>query len=113
MLPERLAKTTIYVAATDDCAVAGTVCWQKLGTDEGHLRGMSVRPSHRGSGLADRLLARVEADIRAAGCAWVTLDTTAFLLAAIRFYEKHGYRRTGKVTDLHGVPIYEFAKKLD
>lgn len=95
-LPERLAKMTMYVADTDDGAVAGTVCWQKLGEGEGHIRGMSVRPSHRGSGRADRLLAHAEADMRAAGSASVTLDTTAFLHAAIRFYEKHGYRRTGR-----------------
>jgi hypothetical protein len=30
----------------------------------------------------------------------------------MRFYEKHGYRRSGKVTDFFGMDLYEFVKEL-
>jgi hypothetical protein len=42
----------------------------------------------------------------------VTLDTTAPLVRAIRFYERHGYVRSGAVTDFFGMPLYEFRKGL-
>jgi len=30
----------------------------------------------------------------------------------MRFYEKHGYRRSGKVSDFFGMPLVEYAKPL-
>jgi hypothetical protein len=30
----------------------------------------------------------------------------------MRFYEKHGYRRSGKVGGFFGMPLYEFVKNL-
>jgi len=32
--------------------------------------------------------------------------------AAIRFYEKHGFRSSGKVSDFFGMPLYEYIKEL-
>jgi len=79
---------------------------------EGHLRGMAVVPSSQGHGVAQDLLDTAEAELIAAGCSIVTLDTTAPLARAIRFYERNGYTRSGVVSDFFGMRLYEFRKVL-
>jgi hypothetical protein len=34
------------------------------------------------------------------------------LEAAMRFYEKHGYHRSGKIGDFFGMPLIEYEKQL-
>ena len=50
--------------------------------------------------------------LRSNGCRCVTLDTTLPLQAAMSFYQKHGYRRSGKVTDFFSMPLLEFVKEI-
>ena len=38
--------------------------------------------------------------------------TTEPLERAMRFYEKHGYRRSGRVTDFFGMTLHEWVKSL-
>jgi GNAT superfamily N-acetyltransferase len=104
---------SLFVAVADTGEVAGTIGCARSGDDEGHLRGMAVLPGWQGSGVAEHLLKQAEAELRDLGCRRVTLDTTAPLKRAMRFYERHGYRPTGKVTDFFGMPLYEYAKELD
>jgi ribosomal protein S18 acetylase RimI-like enzyme len=73
---------------------------------------MAILPDWQGMGLADSLLKCAESELRGHGCKQVTLDTTAPLLRAVRFYEKNGYRATGTITDFFGMPLYEYAKPL-
>jgi ribosomal protein S18 acetylase RimI-like enzyme len=101
----------MFVAVTGSGDAVGTIGYSVAG-DEGHLRGMAVLPEWEGSGIARRLLASAEAALRAQGCSCVTLDTTAPLERAIRFYERQGYSRTGRVTDFFGMPLHEFRKEL-
>jgi ribosomal protein S18 acetylase RimI-like enzyme len=110
----RLEKMTILVAETDGRIVGTIACSIVEGSPprEGHLRGMAVLPETLGSGVAAKLLAAAEDELRRAGCEVVTLDTTAPLQRAIRFYERNGYRATGKVGDFYGMPLYEYAKRL-
>ena len=84
----------IFVASAGGDEVEGTISCSANG-GEGHLRGMAVRPAWQGQAIASQLLATAEAALRARGCTRVTLDTTAALPRAIRFYEKHGYARSG------------------
>jgi hypothetical protein len=42
----------------------------------------------------------------------VTLDTTAPLVRAIRFYERNGYARSGAVSNFYGMQLYEYRKVL-
>jgi GNAT superfamily N-acetyltransferase len=79
---------------------------------EGHLRGMAVLPEWRGQAVAAKLLAAIESWLGSRGCKRITLDTTLPLKAAIKFYEKSGYRRSGKVADFFGMPLIEYAKQL-
>ena len=105
-IAKRLREMIVLVA--EQGGVVGTIACFRHG-DEGHLRGMAVLPVLRGRGVAEQLLAAAEAEL--ADCARVTLDTTAPLRRAIRFYEKHGYRATGRVTDFFGMPLYEYEKR--
>ncbi len=108
---QRIADMNVYVAVASDKAIVGTLAAAVL-KNEGHLRGMAVRPEWQGQGIAEQLLARAEIDLRAAGCTRATLDTTLPLQRAIRFYEKNGFAASGKITDFFGMPLHEYLKQF-
>jgi ribosomal protein S18 acetylase RimI-like enzyme len=91
------------IVGTIGCAVKGR---------EGHLRGMAVSPEWQGTGVAAALLHAAETELQNNGCRCVTLDTTAPLKRATRFYEKHGFSATGRVSDFLGMPLCEYSKAL-
>lgn len=90
---ERLFQPNIrfYVARVDGAAVA---CGG-IGLFDGYaeLKRMYAKPAARGTGIARGLLARLEAEARAAGIAVVRIETGNLQQAAMRFYEREGYRR--------------------
>lgn len=108
-IQERLASMQVLVAASHE-GVVGTIACGSVNADEGHLRGMAVLPNWQGGGVAEALLQAAEAELIASGCARITLDTTEPLQRAMRFYEKHGYRRSGTVTDFFGMRLHEYVK---
>jgi putative acetyltransferase len=59
------------------------------------LKRMYVRAGARGRGVAQALLARLEAETRAAGLDLLRLETGDRQLAALRFYERAGFVRCG------------------
>src|SRR3984893_11370161 len=85
---------------------------QSSESGEGNLRGMAVNPEWHGSGLSTSLLETAEDELSKAGCKTITLDTTGPLKRAIRFYEKNGFRPTGKVGCFFGMPLIEFSKPI-
>ena len=107
----RMRTMHVFVAEVEG-AIVGTIAVSVVSREEGHLRGMAVLPESQGRGVAELLLTAAEAHLRERGCKRVTLDTTAPLKRAIRFYEMHGYRATGKVGNFYGMPLYEYAKPL-
>jgi ribosomal protein S18 acetylase RimI-like enzyme len=109
---ERLATMAVFLAVTPGGEVVGTVACEVVGVGEGHLRGMAVRPSWQGCGMADELLKAAETELHRAGCGRVSLDTTRHLGRAIRFYEAHGFRASGKVSDFFGMELFEYVKTL-
>jgi ribosomal protein S18 acetylase RimI-like enzyme len=115
-LQQRLASMRLFVAVSAAGDLIGTIGCQVVnasaGSKEGHIRGMAVLPAWQGSGVAAQLLKSAEAELRARGCAWISLDTTEPLIAAQRFYEKNGYQRSGKITDFFGMPLIEYIKTL-
>lgn len=111
-LGERLEAMSVFVAVNSREQVVGTIASSVVSLEEGHLRGMAVLPSMRGTGIAAQLLRRAEAELAQFSCARVTLDTTEPLLRAMRFYEKHGYRRSGKTKDFFGMLLIEYQKTL-
>jgi N-acetylglutamate synthase-like GNAT family acetyltransferase len=111
ILRERMRRVKVFVTMGECGTVAGTIACSVSG-DVGHLRGMAVRPVLQGCGVAAKLLAVVENELRAARCSRITLDTTEPLARAVRFYRAHGYRASGRVRDFFGMLLYEYVKLL-
>jgi ribosomal protein S18 acetylase RimI-like enzyme len=109
---QRLTSTHIFVALQGDSHIIGTVCCALVSSDEGHLRGMAVLPDCQRLGIAEKLLQAAEAELVGSKCSRVTLDTTEPLQRAMHFYEKNGYRASGKITDFFGMPLHEYVKEL-
>jgi len=107
---ERLASMQVYVATTKSGEIAGTIACSVHDKEEGHIRGMAVHPDWQGCSVAEQLLHTVEHRLRASGCKRISLDTTAPLQRAIRFYERNGFHPSGKVTGFFGMPLYEYVK---
>jgi ribosomal protein S18 acetylase RimI-like enzyme len=108
----RIGSMCVWLATGDTGIVRGTVGWARDSPTTGHLRGMAVRPGYQGSGVAQALLDRVLGEMRTQGLRRATLDTTPPLHRAVRFYERNGFRRTGRVSDYFGMPLIEFSKEL-
>jgi ribosomal protein S18 acetylase RimI-like enzyme len=108
---QRIETMTVLIARNGGGLIIGTVGAAVRGA-EGHIQGMAVAPSSQGGGVADQLLESLEKELLAAGCSFVTLDSTAPLARAIRFYERHGYVRSGTVSDFFGMALYEYQKRL-
>jgi len=110
---DRINHMIVYVAVDFNGNIIGTIGWQRINNEEGHIRGMGVIPNWQGkNGPAASLLKEVEDEARLKGCSILTLDTTKVLRRAQNFYYKNGFRKTGKTGDFFGCLIYEYAKKI-
>jgi len=116
-----LTNETVHVRLQQMHALVATVSGNVVGTiaaawhpdiKEAHLRGMAVLPEWHGQGVAAKLLAAIEAWLLSRSIKRMTLDTTLPLAAAMKFYEKHGYHRSGKIGDFFGMPLIEYEKRL-
>jgi ribosomal protein S18 acetylase RimI-like enzyme len=106
----RLDEMTILVATDEAGKVIGTVAGKLSSGSEGHLRGMAVLPEFQGRGVAEQLLAAIESHLSSQGYERITLDTTEPLKRATRFYERNGYKLSGRVTDFFGMRLYEYVR---
>lgn len=109
---ERLASWSVLVATSARGDIVGTIASMRTSADEGHLRGMAVLPTVQNSGMAAQLLAAAERELRDLQCTRVSLDTTEPLQRAIRFYERKGYRPSGRVATFFGMRLIEYVKDL-
>jgi GNAT superfamily N-acetyltransferase len=112
LLRQRWKAMSVFVAEISSGETVGTIACGQLSQAEGHLRGMAVLPDWQGRGIAKQLLDCAEAELRGTGCERITLDTTEPLIQATRFYERNGFRRTGKISDFFGMPLIEYAKEI-
>jgi putative acetyltransferase len=79
-----------FVARVDGVATGcGGVA---LFAEYAEVKRMYVRPAARGTGVARALLARVETEARSAGITDLRLETGVHQPAAIRLYERAGFR---------------------
>jgi ribosomal protein S18 acetylase RimI-like enzyme len=111
-LRQRLVEMTVLVGIAPQNRLVATVGYKLQDNGEAHIRGMAIHPAWQGRSAAHRLLWRVESDVRALGCRAMTLDTTAVLGRAIRFYEKNGFRPTGEVGTFFGMDLFAYRKEL-
>jgi len=65
----------------------------------GEVKSMFTAPQARGKGVAAALLRQIEDEARANGLTSLKLETGEALDAAIRLYERHGFRRCGRFGD--------------
>jgi ribosomal protein S18 acetylase RimI-like enzyme len=73
---------------------------------------MAVLTTARKSKIGSKLLEVIEAHAAEQGCKRIFLSTTPFLEAAIRLYEKFGFRRVpGSEHDLFGTPLFTMEKR--
>ena len=88
------ASVLLTVVAYVDDRPVGHACLRALdGSMAGELeiKRMYVDPDARGRGVADALLAAVEQRARDEGVPRVVIHTGDRQLAALRFYDRHGY----------------------
>ncbi len=111
-IAQRLESMQVFVAITADDQIVGTIACSLSEIGEGHLRGMAVQPEWQRRGLAEQLLRAAEAHLVNQGCSRIALDTTEPLDRAMRFYESHGYRRSGRIVDFFGMPLHEYVKSF-
>jgi ribosomal protein S18 acetylase RimI-like enzyme len=111
-LLQRMSSMNVLVAVSPQEGIAGTIAFALMDNREAHLRGMAVLPGWQGRGAAEALLLAAESELVGLRPLHITLDTTEPLERAMRFYEKHGYRRSGKVSDFFGMPLHEYIKEL-
>jgi ribosomal protein S18 acetylase RimI-like enzyme len=107
---QRIREMCLLVAVAESKVVGTIGC--KANGEEGHLRGMAVLPQWQGAGVASSLLEAAEAELRHAGCKFVTLDTTKPLERAIGFYQRRGFVASGRVSDFFGMELFEYSKRL-
>jgi ribosomal protein S18 acetylase RimI-like enzyme len=109
-IAERFTEGPIWVAELAN-TVVGTISAVSHGS-ELYIRSMAVRPDARGSGVGRQLLDTVEAFATEHKYGRLFLNTTPFLLSAIRLYERYGFRYTGEEPDLFGTRLLTMAKAL-
>ena len=114
LMPEtvraRLQEMHVSIAVDEANQVIGTIACQVAPKDEGHIRGMGVLSGWQGTRVAAQLLRSAESHLRQSKCTRVTLDTTAPLRRAIRFYERNGFHPSGRVTDFFGMQLFEYIR---
>jgi ribosomal protein S18 acetylase RimI-like enzyme len=101
---------SVFVAVSKAKVVGTLAC--TISGEEGHLRGMAVLPDWQGTGIASALLNVAEDEIRNKHGKYITLDTTEPLGPAMAFYKRHGFTRSGRVSDFFGMPLHQWVKRL-
>ena len=90
-----------------DGELIGVMGMQDKG-DVALIRHAYVKTARRNRGVGTNLLRHLERMTTKP----ILIGTWADATWAIRFYEKNGYRLSGKVTDFFGMPLYEYVKPL-
>jgi GNAT superfamily N-acetyltransferase len=107
----RIWEGPVWVAIKDG-AVVGTVS-AVVKPEAVYVRGMAVLPDARGSGAGTCLMRELESWAYGERHSRLFLSTTPFLNAAIRLYERLGFRRTTDGPhELFGTPLFTMEKKL-
>jgi ribosomal protein S18 acetylase RimI-like enzyme len=68
----------------------------------GRLYSLAVHPDHRGHGIGNRLLQTTLAELVARGAKRIFLEVEEKNAAAVKLYERHGFRSIGILPDYYG-----------
>jgi GNAT superfamily N-acetyltransferase len=102
--PELGGANGVLLLVRVDGKPAGLGGVRYLDADVAEVKSMYLSPTHRGKGLARRLLTELEEIARQRGCRAACLDTSAYLTPAVALYRAAGY---------HEVPPYNANPKAD
>lgn len=88
----------VFVVVHDGRLVGTSTAWEldEGGGPVGWVHMFGVEPAHRGKGLGAALMARVLRELRARGYALAGLTTSPERQAAVRVYERMGFRAGGR-----------------
>lgn len=99
-----------------DRAVAGyALVMLRRGSRVARLYSIAVDPASRGAGLGARLLADAEGQARKAGAAALRLEVRVDNAAAIKLYQRRGYRHFACIPDYYqdGAEAWRYERVLE
>lgn len=104
-ITEGINANTLYIAE-DNGVFKGFVYYIKNGAFHGfpYIHLLVTKPSERGSGIGSEILSQLEAHLK---CPKIFLVVADFNPDGIRFYEKNGYVRVGRIEGLYRDGIAE------
>lgn len=87
----------------------------RRGSRVARLYSIAVDPALRGAGLGARLLADAEAQAHKAGAGALRLEVRVDNAAAIKLYERRGYRRFARLPDYYqdGAEAWRYEQVLE
>jgi putative acetyltransferase len=101
---------TLFVARENGDAVAMGALRRHPGSI-GEVKRMYTMPDHQGRGIGGRILAEIEALARREGLGRLVLETGNNFDAALRVYQRDGFRTCGPVLDYPPTPYTAFFEK--
>ena len=101
---------TLFVARENGEAVAMGALRRHPGSI-GEVKRMYTMPDHQGRGIGGRILAEIEALARREGLTSLVLETGSNFDAALRVYQRDGFRACGPVLDYPPSPYTAFFEK--
>jgi ribosomal protein S18 acetylase RimI-like enzyme len=100
-----IADSVAFFVIRDGGAPAGCGGIKLFGTAYGEIKRMYVRPQFRGRGLARLLLDHLADHARSRGVRILRLETGIHQHAAIRLYERAGFRRIAPFGEYRDDPV--------
>lgn len=110
----RSASAVVIVATAGHNLLGSAVAFFRRGAQTGRLYSIAVGEAARGRGVGEALLAAVERSARRRGCQRIRLEVRPDNAAAIRLYQRHGYRRFGSLRAYYedGTDAWRYEKPL-
>jgi ribosomal protein S18 acetylase RimI-like enzyme len=96
----------IFLVGLLDQTVVAMGALKRIDSTTGEIKRMRVAPDHQRRGYGAAILLALEQRAHESGIIRLMLDTTDIQFPAQRFYEKHGYRETGRQKVMRFTNIY-------
>lgn len=111
-IQERIKKNIfkVYVVTIDNKIVGTTSIIQQ--NDRYYIRSMAVEPDYQNKGIGLFIFENIFNIAKNENIKKISLDSFKPLKKAVRFYKKHGFKKTGIKKDLFGNEIFEMVKEL-
>lgn len=107
-----LEQTNVLFAVARDSEGVAVGCGALvLDGEAAELKRMYVRPSHRGKGVAAKVLIKLEVEAANRDCFFLQLETGPFQPEALAFYKKYGFQVCGAFGVYPEHPLSVFMEK--